>query len=95
MKPTVQRLSTKGFRKASRATVGGINGLIELTRLKGLAEFIKKVYTNLNKYAFTKQVYDKMVSEFGGRKVPKTKKLLEELQRSLLFSQISDDQEQL
>jgi hypothetical protein len=36
-----------------------------------------------------------MVNEFGGRKMPKTKKLLEELQRSILFAQFSDDQEQL
>jgi hypothetical protein len=37
------------------------------------------VHVNLHKYAFTELVYERMVGEFGGRKIPKTKKLLEEL----------------
>lgn len=59
---------------------------IELQRLKGLAEFLKKVHLNIDKYTFTEETYIKYVNEFGGRKVPKSKKLLEELQRSLLFA---------
>jgi len=56
---------------------------------------MKKVNINLHKYTFTQSTYERMVNEFGGRKVPKSKKLLEEIQRSLLFAQISDDKEQL
>lgn len=54
--------------------------------MKGLAEFLKKVSLNINKYAFNEETYFKYVNEFGGRKPPKSKKLLEDLQRSLLFA---------
>ena len=63
-----------------------VKSSIELQRLKGLAEFLRKVHLNIDKYAFTEETYIKYVNEFGGRKALKSKKLLEELQRSLLFA---------
>jgi hypothetical protein len=63
-----------------------VKSSVEMQRLKGLAEFLKKVIQNIGKYVFTEETYLKYVNEFGGRKAPKIKKLLEELQRSLLFA---------
>ena len=56
-----------------------VKNSVELQRLKGLSEFLKKVYLNIDKYTFTEETYMKYVNEFGGRKAPKTKKLMEEL----------------
>ena len=52
---------------------------IELQRLKGLGEFLRKVHLNIDKFTFTEESYLKYVNEFGGRKGPKAKKLMEEL----------------
>ena len=52
---------------------------MEVIRLKGLAESLKKVQLNLEKFPFTKDIYDKMVEEFGGRKQAKKRKLLEDI----------------
>ena len=41
---------------------------IEVTRLKGLAESLKKVAANLSKYPFNKEIYEKFVNDLGGRK---------------------------
>ena len=41
---------------------------IELQRLKGLADFLRKVHANIAKNVFSKDVYDRYVNEFGGRK---------------------------
>ncbi len=46
-----------------------VKNSLELQRLKGLAEFLKKVHLNINKFAFTQTTYYKYVNEFGGRKV--------------------------
>jgi hypothetical protein len=68
----------------------------EHKRLKGLGEFLAKVHANLAKNVFTKDIYDNYVAEFGGRKVPRhNKKLLEDVQRQLLFALICDDKDSL
>lgn len=41
---------------------------VELQRLKGLAEFLKKVHANISKHLFNEGSYQRYVSEFGGRK---------------------------
>jgi len=56
-----------------------VKSSVELQRLKGLAEFLKKVHLNIDKYTFTEETYYKYVNEFGGRKVTRAKKMLEEL----------------
>jgi len=50
---------------------------------------------NIGKFPFTKVEYERYVNDFGGRQSVKSKKLLEDIQRSLLFAQISDDKESL
>jgi hypothetical protein len=52
---------------------------VEHQRLHGLADFLKKVNANVNKYLFTMETYNKLVEEFGGRKPVKSKKLLEDI----------------
>jgi hypothetical protein len=37
------------------------------------------VHLNIDKYTFTEETYYKYVNEFGGRKVTRAKKMLEEL----------------
>ena len=52
---------------------------VELQRLKGLSEFLKKVAANITKFPFTKDTYHKYVNEFGGRTQVKKLKLVEEV----------------
>ncbi len=59
---------------------------IEVTRLKGLAESLKKVHANLTKFPFNKEIYERFVNDFGGRKPVKKLKLLEDIQRALFVA---------
>ena len=59
---------------------------VELQRLKGLSDFLNKVSANMAKFTFSKDVYDRFVNDFGGRKPVKHKKLLEDIQKYLLFA---------
>ena len=40
----------------------------EIKRLKGLVDSLKKVDANLSKFPFNKEIYEKIVSEIGGRR---------------------------
>jgi hypothetical protein len=50
-----------------------------VSRLKGLAESLKKVHANLQKFPFNKDIYEKFINDFGGRKQVKKLKLLEDI----------------
>ena len=52
---------------------------IELGRLKGLSVNLQKVAANLPKFPYNEEIYTKHVNEFGGRKIAKKTKLLEEI----------------
>ena len=68
---------------------------VEVTRLKGLSESLKKVAANLSKFPFNKEIYDKFVNDLGGRKQVKKQQYLLDIQRSLFVAQLSDDKETL
>jgi hypothetical protein len=68
---------------------------LEVQRLKGLAESLKKVAANISKFPFNKEIYERMVNDFGGRKQIKKMKLVEDIQRALFVAQISDDKDAL
>ena len=53
------------------------------------------MHANINKFPFNKDIYDKIVNDFGGRKVIKKLKLIEDIQRSLFVAQIIDDKDAL
>lgn len=52
---------------------------VEVKRLRGLVDSIKKVDANLSKFPFNKEIYDRFVQDFGGRKQVKKLKLVEEI----------------
>lgn len=63
----------------------------EVSRLKGLADSLRKVEANLSKFPFNEEIYNRFVQDYGGRKQIKKTKLLEDIQRALFVAQISDD----
>ena len=56
-----------------------VSSKVELARLKGLSESLKKVAANITKFPFNKEIYERFVNDFGGKKQVKKLKLLEEL----------------
>ena len=56
-----------------------VNSSVEVLRLKGLAESLKKVAANLSKYPFNKEIYERFVNDLGGRKQVKKLKYLEDI----------------
>lgn len=60
---------------------------VEVKRLKGLVDSLRKVDANLSKFPFNKEVYDKFVLELGSRKQTKSRvKYIEDIQRSLFVA---------
>ncbi len=59
---------------------------VELGRLRGLSEALKKVAQNIVKFPFNEEVYNKFVNDFGGRKQVRKQKLLEDIQKSLFVA---------
>lgn len=59
---------------------------VEVHRLKGLADSLRKVEANLTRFPFNKEIYEKFVEDFGGRKPVKKTKLLEDIQRALFVA---------
>lgn len=90
-----QSLSTKAGKSMELFDKEVVSKSLELQRLRGLAEFLSKVHASISKFTFGKDVYEKYVTEFGTRKPKSTKKLLEDLQKHLLFALISDDKQSL
>ena len=70
-----------------------------MKRLCGLATTMTKVITNIKKYPFTIDNYNKYLKAFAAYDNPKVtskkNKYLEEIQRGLFVAQISDDKEAL
>ena len=91
----VNTLYTASLLKSSDDFEKLVKENIELGRLKGLSDALRKVAMNLPKYPFNEQIYMKHVNDFGGRKSIKKQKILEEIQKSLFVAQIADDKEAL
>lgn len=64
-------------------------------RLARFAMKPKQVVDMVNKYSFYEKDYLRFVEEFGGKKIFKKVKLIEELQRALFVAQIQENEEQL
>ena len=44
-----------------------MQGRVEVGRLKGLADTLRKVTANIPKFPFTEESYDRFINEFGSR----------------------------
>lgn len=60
---------------------------IEIKRLKGLVDSLRKVDANLSKFPFTEEIYNKFIQELGSRKQTRSRvKFIEDIQRSLFVA---------